>query len=214
MKILKSIQCLGLLLAVLPRRGASEGLQCFSYPVGAEPPRVWSENMESEYQRQFDFARKQGLDMGKWEDTALFSFQVYFHYLKYDPFSPDPKTGEKPDPKPVDTLSPLAFKAWAQVLFSHYEIFDYYDPQRRLSAPSEPDYLYYGLATKATLMNISKECFTRVVEAATRPHPLSIRKRKGENGISKSSGAEASFDLAGRKNMASSTPPASLLFRQ
>jgi hypothetical protein len=93
------------------------------------------------------------------------------------------------------------------------EIYDYYDPQKRLSAPSDPD-SYFGLATKATLMNISKECFTRVVEAAIPQWPAAIPKRNGGKGIPKSSGAEAIFNLAGQKNRASSTPPASILFRR
>lgn len=213
MNIPKVIPILALLL-VFYSHASADSLQCYSYPVGGPPPGALSADLESHYQRQFEFAQKQGADMQEWQDTAMFAFSVWFHGLDYGNSIPDPKDGSVPDPKPVDTLSPRAFKAWAQVLFTQYAIFDYYNPKSRLDAPIEPDDTFAGLATRATLLAISKECFTNVVSSGGPQHPVNPIKAVRKSAVSGKENRSAAYNLAGRKNTANTSASSSVLFRK
>jgi hypothetical protein len=214
MEVLKFVRGMFLLSIALQPLAASDGLVCYSFPVGGPPPGALSEDLEAHYQRQFDFVQKQGADMQTWQDTAMFAFIVKFHGLDYGNSIPDPKDGSVPDPKPVDTLSPRAFKDWAQVLFTQYAIFDYNDPKSRLDAPIEPNDTFAGLATRATLLGISKECFTGVVEPGGPNGPINLIKTVRKSVVPGKENRGTAYNIAGRKNTANAPQSSSVLFKK
>ncbi len=215
MKIPKVIHALALFSIAACPLAAADSLQCYSYPVGGMPSGKLGESLESDYQMRFNYAQKQGADMQKWQDTAKFVFMVVFHSVGSGEVIPDPKDGNKPDPKPVDTLSPRAFEAWAHVLFTQHIIYDYNDPQRRLSAPTEPSDTFRPLlGTRATMLQISNECFTRAIDAGAPGRPINLRRKVQRIVVSGKENTGAAFNIAGQKSTTNILPSSSVLFKK
>jgi hypothetical protein len=214
MKIPTVLHALALLAIAASPLAAADSLQCYAYPVGGKPAGALSADLESYYQMRFDYAQKQGADMQKWQDTAMLVFRIKFHSLSYGNPTPDPKDGAKPDPKPVDTLSPRAFKAWAQILFTQYALYDYYNPKIRLDVPAETSDTFEGLATRTTLLTISKECFTGVVDPGGPNVPVNLKNKVRRRVVSGKVNTGVAFNIVGQKSTANIPPSASILFKK
>lgn len=213
MKTKTVLQALALLAISAGPLSAADSLQCYSYPVEGKAPGVLGESLESDYQMRFNYAQQQGANMAEWQDTAMFAFMVVFHGIGSSNQLPDPKDGNMPDPQPVDSLSPRAFQAWAQILFTEHTIYDYYDPGKRLVAPAEPNDTFRPLlGTRATMLAISKECFTRTVDAGNPNGPVILRARGQRGGVSKKSNSRAIFNIAGRKGPSTTSSPSVIFF--
>lgn len=202
-----------LLVALFPI--SAEPGSCYSYPVGGEAPGALSTDLEADYQMRFDYAQNHGTDMQKWQDTAMFAFKVVFQSVGSGGQVTGPKDTTKPDPRPVDTLSPLAFKAWAQVLFTNYAIYDYSDPTKRLSTPVEPSDTFTPLlGTRTTMLGIGHECFTRVVDPGTPGHPINLVRKVSRISSPEKTIQNSTYNVMGRNSGVFGPSPFLILFKK